>query len=105
MAMDGINNLIAVTQMKSSNANDEAMTPPPPPPPPKPASFLTDGAIIGSISSVWSFLQTPKPLESADRLGNFEIQNLMSNYNQAETLASSVQKKKDDTASGILSKI
>jgi len=27
-----------------------------------------------------------KELESQDRLGNFEIQNLMSRYNQAETL-------------------
>jgi hypothetical protein len=27
-----------------------------------------------------------KELESRDRLGNFEIQNLMSRYNQAETL-------------------
>jgi hypothetical protein len=34
-----------------------------------------------------------KGLEAQDRLGNFEIQNLMSRYNQAETLASSVQKK------------
>lgn len=46
-----------------------------------------------------------KDLESQDKLGNFEIQDLMSRYNQAETLASSVQKKKDDTANSIIQKI
>jgi hypothetical protein len=46
-----------------------------------------------------------KGLEAQDRLGNFEIQNLMSRYNQAETLASSVQKKADDTASAVIGKI
>jgi bacteriocin-like protein len=46
-----------------------------------------------------------KGLEGRDRLGNFEIQNLMSRYNQAETLASSVQKKADDTASAVIGKI
>ena len=33
-----------------------------------------------------------KELEAQDKLGNFEIQDLMSRYNQAETLSSSVQK-------------
>ena len=46
-----------------------------------------------------------KGLEAQDRLGNFEIQNLMSRYNQAETLASSIQKKADDTASAVIGKI
>jgi hypothetical protein len=46
-----------------------------------------------------------KDLEAQDRLGNFEIQRLMSQYNQAETLASSVQKKLDDTAKGVAGKI
>jgi bacteriocin-like protein len=44
-------------------------------------------------------------LESQDRMGNFEIQDLMSSFNQAETVASSVQKKRDDTAKSILNKI
>ena len=39
------------------------------------------------------------------RLGNFEIQRLMSQYNQAETLSSNVQKKLDDTKSGQQQKI
>lgn len=37
-----------------------------------------------------------KSLEAEDRLGNFEIQELMSRYNQSETLASSVRKKESD---------
>jgi hypothetical protein len=41
-----------------------------------------------------------KDLEAQDKLGNFEIQRLMSQYNQAATLASHVQKKLDDTISG-----
>jgi hypothetical protein len=44
-------------------------------------------------------------LEATDKLGNFEIQDLMSQYNQAETLSSSVQKKMDDTSSGMIGKI
>lgn len=46
-----------------------------------------------------------KDLEAKDRMGNFEIQRLMSSYNQAETLASSVQKKADDTQSATIGKI
>jgi len=44
-------------------------------------------------------------LQNQDRLGNFEIQSLMSQYNQAQTLASSVQKKLNDTANGVIGKI
>jgi hypothetical protein len=46
-----------------------------------------------------------KDLEAEDRLGNFEIQRLMSTFNQMETLSSNVQKKADDTASGQQQKI
>ncbi|GEM_PF-5777352 len=46
-----------------------------------------------------------KELESEDKLGNFEIQRLMSAYNQAETLASSVQKKASETESSVIGKI
>ena len=46
-----------------------------------------------------------KGLESHDRLGNFEIQRLMSSYNEASTLASSVQKKANDTANAVVGKI
>ena len=46
-----------------------------------------------------------KDLEAMDRLGNFEIQDLMSQYNQAETLASSVLKKRDDTAGALINKV
>lgn len=51
------------------------------------------------------FKDLVKDLESQDKLGNFEIQDLMSNFNQAETLASSVKKKLDDTINAIISKI
>jgi hypothetical protein len=46
-----------------------------------------------------------KDLEGADKLGNFEIQDLMSQYNQAEQLASNVLKKKDDTGNAIIGKV
>jgi hypothetical protein len=46
-----------------------------------------------------------KGLENHDKLGNFEIQDLMSRYNQAETLASSVLKKLNDTNSAVIGKI
>ena len=38
-------------------------------------------------------------------LEQFQIQTIMSDYNNAETLSSSVQKKSNDTVSGIISKI
>jgi len=49
--------------------------------------------------------ESNKDLESKDKLGNFEIQDLMSSFNQAETLASSVKKKQDDQNASVISKI
>lgn len=46
-----------------------------------------------------------KDLEAEDKLGNFEIQDLMSSFNQSQTLASNVQKKNDDTKSAVIGKI
>lgn len=46
-----------------------------------------------------------KDLEAQDKLGNFEIQDLMSTFNQAQTLASNVQKKRDDTENAVIGKI
>jgi hypothetical protein len=46
-----------------------------------------------------------KNLEGEDKLGNFEIQDLMSQYNQAEQLASNVLKKRDDTSNAIIGKV
>ena len=57
------------------------------------------------IKHLQSFDDKLKDLEDHDKLSNFEIQELMSRYNQAETLASSVLKKRDDTANAIISKI
>jgi hypothetical protein len=51
------------------------------------------------------FEDMTKDLESKDKMDNFEIQSLMSDYNQAETLASSVQKKADDTNNSVIGKI
>lgn len=44
-------------------------------------------------------------LEGQDKLGNFEIQDLMSRYNEAETLASNVAKKSACVADSIIQKI
>ncbi|MCC7383655.1 MAG: hypothetical protein IT384_17575 [Deltaproteobacteria bacterium] len=51
------------------------------------------------------FQDAIKDLEAQDKLGNFEIQDLMSTYNQAETLASSVLKKRDDTSNAVIGKV
>jgi hypothetical protein len=42
---------------------------------------------------------------NSDKLGNFVIQGLMSDFNQAQTLASSILKKKDDTDNAVIQKI
>jgi hypothetical protein len=44
-------------------------------------------------------------LQSQDKLGNFEIQSLMSDYNEASAVVSSVQKKLHDTQSAVIGKI
>jgi hypothetical protein len=49
--------------------------------------------------------QAMKQLESSDRMGNFEIQRLMSEFNQAETLSSQLQKKREDAKNAVVSKI
>jgi hypothetical protein len=46
-----------------------------------------------------------KDLEAQDKLGNFEIQQLMSAFNQAESLASSVSKKLNDTMNCLIRKM
>jgi hypothetical protein len=45
-----------------------------------------------------------KELESRDELENFEIQDLMGQFNEAEALASKVLKKRDDTANSVIGK-
>jgi Skp family chaperone for outer membrane proteins len=49
--------------------------------------------------------QAMKQLEASDRMGNFEIQRLMSEFNQAETLSSQLQKKREETKNAVISKI
>jgi Skp family chaperone for outer membrane proteins len=46
-----------------------------------------------------------KDLESQDRMDNFEIQRLMSTYNQAETQSSDVRKKMEETKNAVISKL
>ena len=45
------------------------------------------------------------PAKTNDGLSSFQIQDLMSAYNQSATLSSSVQRKKDETAGGVIGKI
>ena len=46
-----------------------------------------------------------KNLEAQDKISNFELQTLLSNYNESATLASSLKKKTDDQNSCVISKI
>lgn len=46
-----------------------------------------------------------KDLQSQDKLGNMQIQTLMSNYNEAQTTMSSIEKKKDDTGKSVIENI
>jgi hypothetical protein len=46
-----------------------------------------------------------RSIATTSTMTNFEIQRLMSMFNQAETLSSNVQKKQDDTVSGTQQKI
>ena len=60
----------------------------------------------GLVDSIrGEFEDVLEDLESQDKLGNFEIQDLMSRFNQAETLASSVLKKQDDTKNAVIGKV
>jgi len=42
-----------------------------------------------------------KELQSDDKLGNFEIQSLMSDYNETQKTISNIVKKEQDTSNGI----
>lgn len=44
-------------------------------------------------------------LDGEDKLDDFEIQELMSAYNQAEQLATNVLKKRDDTQNSLIGKV
>lgn len=87
-AADGINRLIAVTQLKTQNANDEAL----------------NGADRQRelVKKQKQLRERQKSLESQDRMGNFEIQRLMNRQHQNQKTLSSVQKKHDDTANAAI---
>lgn len=46
-----------------------------------------------------------KAMEANGKMGNFEIQDLMSAFNQAETLSSQVQKKREETKKAVVGKL
>ena len=46
-----------------------------------------------------------KAMEADGKMGNFEIQNLMSEFNQAETLSSQVQKKREESKKAVVGKL
>jgi cell division protein FtsN len=89
-AADGINRMIMVTQMKAANANDDAL----------------QGAEQQRelLKQQQQLRERQNSLESQDRMGNFEIQRLMSQYNQSEQRRSNVQKKHDDTSNAAAKK-
>lgn len=63
-------------------------------------------ARLGTFESRYPNLSSlGRALNSQDRMGNFEIQRLMSAFNQAETLLSNVLKKTNDTANSVIGKI
>jgi hypothetical protein len=64
------------------------------------------GASADQVQVIRSrFEDRSKDLESQDKLGNFRIQDLMSQYNQSETLSSNIQKKLDDAHRGLIGKL
>jgi hypothetical protein len=68
------------------------------------AAALTGECEVSGYATPRSLVVQLKGLEAQDRMGNFEIQRLMSAYNQAETLSSSVQRKINDTNNSIVGK-
>ncbi len=56
-----------------------------------------------SVNDVKNALDSKdKDLQSQDKLDNTQIQTLMSDYNEAQTLVSNIQKKKGDADSSII---
>ncbi len=64
-------------------------------------------AVLRRLSfSAWSRNEVlDEPPDPDDRLGNFEIEDLMAHYNESETLASSVRAKMDATAAAIIQSV
>jgi len=70
-------------------------------------SAVTDqNSIGGGAQAIKNALSNKdKDLQNQDKLGNFEIRSLMSEFNEAQTLALSVLKKKEDTGNAVIQKI
>lgn len=61
--------------------------------------------ISSFIEAFKKTLEESKDLETKDKMGNSEIQSLMSAYNESSQLASSTKKKMDDQNASIIGKI
>jgi hypothetical protein len=61
------------------------------------------GAFIDAFKKALE--ESTEDLESQDRMSNFEIQNLMSRYNESASLATSTKKKTDDQNGSVMRKI
>lgn len=60
---------------------------------------------VDGYIATFRLLPQLKELESRDRLDNFEIQDLMSSYNQAETLASKLLRGQNHVNTSIIGAI
>jgi hypothetical protein len=71
------------------------------------AALIAGDEVTGHGITPFATLFSPPGvgLQSQDKLGNFQVQSLMSNYNEAQTLASSVMKHQNDTNNAVIGKI
>lgn len=60
---------------------------------------------IGPIARSYVLLALLEELSSGDKSGNFEIQDVMTAYNQAETLAGNVRESQDRSQDAIIQKL
>ena len=66
----------------------------------------TGGANYDKLNDIYTALNNySQTLQAQDRLGNTQIQTLMSNYNESETTLSSVDKTAHDTATTVIGKM
>ena len=72
-------------------------------PAPLPAANANNASTIDSVRERMN--DKTKDMESEDKTGNFEIQDLMQKSNQSQTLTSDLLKKKDDTSQGTIGNV
>jgi hypothetical protein len=66
---------------------------------------LAGGSEVEGFGVFDAINNSSQQLQSQDKLGNTKIQTLMSNYNEAQSLMSSVLKKSSDAQSAMIGKI